>query len=299
MKILNLFNKHNSPQHSGIAPVSALTGKPVIHFAHANGMPSRVYQPLFDILADRFTVVFIPIMGADTEKYPVDNHWDKLVNQVLDSVQETCQAHQVSRVIGLGHSLGALCTLRAIYRQPKHFAQAVLLDPPLIYGYRSFIWHLAKIGHRFGFSQGVNKMSPAGVSRYRRDVWDNREQAYQSLRHKKFFKKFHERCFQGYIEHGLTERADGKFTLTYPKDREVAVFETNPSLYWLTPNQPPAVPVQWIVGEDSLFYYYQFPHKVKKRLNIPFITHQGGHMFPLEYPEEVAHQIISCIDSQS
>ncbi len=279
-------------------PVSKLTGKPVIHFAHANGMPSKAYQPLFAVLEAQYTVVYIPIMGADENKYPVDNHWDKLVQQILDSVKATCAEHQVKKVIGLGHSLGALCTLRAIYRQPKWFAQAVLLDPPLIYGYRSFLWHLAKLGHRFGFSQAVDKMSPAGVSKHRRDVWDSPEQAYASLRHKSFFKHFDERCFQGYIDYGLTQRKDGQYELTYPKSREVAVFRNNPSWYWLTPNKPPAVPVSFIIGADSLFLKYKFPQKVKKRLDIAFQIHQGGHMFPLEYPESVAQKVMDIIAEQ-
>lgn len=28
-------------------PVSKITNKPVLHFAHANGMPSAVYEPFF------------------------------------------------------------------------------------------------------------------------------------------------------------------------------------------------------------------------------------------------------------
>lgn len=293
--MFNLFKRKS--KHT--LPVSKVTGKPVIHFAHANGMPSGAYQPMFKALEEKYTVVFIPVLGADESKYPVDNHWEQLIQQIIDSVKTTCAEHQVKSVIGLGHSLGALCTLRAIYRHPKLFSQAVLLDPPLIGGYRSFIWHLAKIGHKVGFSQAVDKMSPAGVSQRRRDVWDSPEQAYEGLRHKSLFKHFDERCFQGYIEHGLTQRQDGKYELTFPKSREVAVFRNNPSWYWLTPNRPPAVAVRFIIGTDSLFLTYKFPQKVKKRLGIAYDTHKGGHMFPLEYPESVAQKIMDIIAAQT
>ncbi len=67
----------------------------------------------------------------------------------------------------------------------------------------------------------MDKLSPAGMSKHRRDVWDSREDAYDKLRHKGFFKDFDERSFQGYIEHGLHERADGKVTLAIPKASEV------------------------------------------------------------------------------
>lgn len=286
-------------------PKSKLTGKPVLHFAHANGMPSKVYQPLFDSLSPYFTVEYIPLLGA-TEGYPVDNHWHSLRQQIIDNVTAVCARHGVATVVGFGHSLGALCTLRAIYKQPHLFSQAVLCDPPMIYGKTSFIWHMGKLldklpmmNHRF-----MDKLSPAGISKHRRDVWDSRQQALQSFASKKFFAKFDPRCLQGYVDHGLVEMADGgngkngKVTLAIPKQNEVAVFRTNPSWYWLTPNKPPQVPVTLIIGEDSQFLHRQFPQKIQARLKIPFVLHKGGHMFPLEYPESVAQMVLSLYEKQ-
>lgn len=312
-------------------PASAITGKPVLHFAHANGMPSRVYQPMFDVLAEHFTIEYIEKLGA-TAGYPVDQHWQSLTQQVLDSVTASCQKHKVPSVVACGHSLGALCSLQAIYQAPHLFSQAVLLDPPWIYGTTSFLWHMGKQLDKFPFMQHhfVDKMSPAGISKYRRDVWDNRQQARDSFAKKTFFSNFDARCFEGYIQHGLTEVVNTKrkknkrkntkrknnhagnehtqlnhnnetvpVTLTIPKANEVAVFRTNPSWYWLTPNKPPHAPVMLIIGKQSIFLKRKFPQQVKARLNIPFRTHMGGHMFPLEYPESVAIMMLSCIAEQA
>lgn len=274
-------------------PISSITGKPVLHFAHANGMPSGAYQPLFDVLENYFTVEYIPLLGA-TEGYPVDEHWQSLTQQVIDNVTAACNKHNVANVVAVGHSLGAMCTLQATYKNPKLFSQAVLFDPPWIYGIASFVWHVAKqvdklpgVNYRF-----MDMMSPSGVSKHRRDVWDSREEAKESFSDKKFFAKFDERCLDGYILHGIVPRDDGKFTLAIPKMNEVAVFRTNPSWYWLTPNKPPKTPVTLIIGSDSQFMRQKFPHKIKSRLKIPFVSHQGGHMFPLEYPESVANKVL-------
>lgn len=316
-------------------PASAITGKPVLHFAHANGMPSRVYQPLFDVLAEYFTIEYIEKLGA-TPGYPVDQHWQSLTQQVLDSIMASCQKHKVPNVVACGHSLGALCSLQALYQEPHLFSQAVLLDPPWIYGTTSFLWHMGKqldklplMKHHF-----VDKMSPSGISKHRRDVWDNRQQARDSFAKKTFFANFDPRCFEGYIQHGLTEVTDNKknkhqyksrknnnapteqkydnnpnnnhnktettpVTLTIPKANEVAVFRTNPSLYWLTPNTPPHAPATLIVGRQSIFLKRKFPQQIKARLRIPFRTHMGGHMFPLEHPESVANMVLSCIVEQA
>lgn len=278
-------------------PVSKITGKPVIHFAHANGMPSRVYQPIFDILAEQFTVEYIPTLGLDENgkvTCPVDNHWKSLTKHVIDSVKKTKKKHGVA-VIGMGHSLGALCTLQAMYKAPKLFVQSVLMDPPLIYGHTNLIWHAAKLLS----PKIVDKMSPAGVSKHRRDVWDSREQARELLAPKAFFKNFDPRTLEGYIQHGLRDQADGTVTLTIPKEVEVAVFKTNPSLYWLKPNRPPKKPVTLLIGDRSQFYERQFPQKIQKRLSIPFKLHEGGHMFPLEHPDSVAQLILNTIVEQS
>lgn len=280
-------------------PVSKKTFKPVLHFAHANGMPSAVYAPFFAGLEQFFTIEYIPMLGASPD-YPVDDHWRSLTKQVIDSVKKTCQEHGVAQVVAVGHSLGAMCTLQALYREPSYFSQAVLMDPPWIYGKTSFIWHIAKTADRLPFMNNrlMDKVSPAGVSKHRRDVWDSRQEAYDTLRHKGFFKGFDERSFQGYIEHGLHERADGKLTLAIPKDSEVAVFRTNPSLYWLTPNRAPKPPVTLIIGKESVFLKRKFPQQVKARLGIDYETHKGGHMFPLEYPDSVSALVLQIIEHQ-
>lgn len=278
---------------------SKKTQKPVIHFAHANGMPSAVYKPFFEGLAPFFTIEYVPMLGVDP-KYPVDDHWRSLTEQIINSVKHTCERHGVTQVVAVGHSLGGLCTLQALYRAPQYFSQAVLLDPPWIYGKTSLIWHLAKTADRLPLMNNrlMDKLSPAGISKNRRDVWDSREEAYDTLRHKGFFKSFDERSFEGYIEHGLHERADGKVTLAIPKASEVEVFRTNPSWYWLTPSRAPKPPVTLVIGEDSLFLKRKWPQQIQARLGISYLTHKGGHMFPLEYPESVSEYVLELIEQQ-
>ena len=85
------------------------SAKPIIHFAHANGVPSKVYSKLFDQLSDEYQIVYVPLIGPD-KRYPISNHWPHLVDQVIDSV---IQQGQGQPVIGLGHSLGSVLTYMA------------------------------------------------------------------------------------------------------------------------------------------------------------------------------------------
>lgn len=267
--------------------------KPLIHFAHANGIPSKVYQSLFERLQDDFDICYVEQLGTDLH-YPVDNGWKNLTQQVIDNIRHELKQRGQNKVIGLGHSLGSLCTLQAAYREPQLFSQVICLDPPLIQGKDSLVLHWAK-----SFSPTtLDNLTPARLSARRRDVWDSREQAYESLRHKGFYAKFDERCFADYIRYGLTDLPDGKVTLTIPKAIEVAVFRSNPSLYWLTPNHPPAVPTHIIVGQDSRFMQRGYPDIIKKRMGIEYEGHQGGHMFVLEYPESTIERVKALINAQ-
>ena len=89
--------------------------KPIIHFAHANGVPSKVYQKLFDLLKDEYDVIYLPLIGPD-KRYPISNHWTYLVDQVIDSIVRQAKGRPV---IGLGHSLGSVLTLMASYQRPE------------------------------------------------------------------------------------------------------------------------------------------------------------------------------------
>lgn len=265
--------------------------KAVIHFAHANGVPSRVYQKLFDALSDDFDVVYVPLIGPD-KRYPITNHWPHLVQQLIDSIVQQSAGRPV---IGLGHSLGAVLTLMAAMQRPELFSQVLMLDPPLITGQHSLFLHLAKLFH----PETVDKNTPAGLSAKRRDHWESREQAAELLRSKAFYQNFDPDCFDAYIAHALTaDPVRGGVTLSIPKQDEVEIFRLNPSLWWL-PMSPPRVPVHLLVGDQSPFLKKGFPQQSQRKLGIPFSITAGGHMFPLEHPKITVDLIKVIIRHQS
>lgn len=257
--------------------------KPLIHFAHANGVPSRVYQKLFDLLSDEYDVIYVPLLGPD-KRYPIDNHWKSLTQQVIDSIVRQANGR---RVIGLGHSLGSVLTFQAALQRPELFEQVLMIDPPMIMGKELLALHIAKTLKL----KAVDKMSPAGLSKRRRDHWDSREQAAELLRPKGFYQAFDPDCFQAYIDYALMEdKVRGGVELTISKDDEVQIFRTNPSLWWL-PQSKPKVPVQLLIAEKGPFLPLKFPQMIEKKFGIPFKVVSGSHMFPLEKPEFTVEMI--------
>lgn len=257
--------------------------KPMIHFAHANGIPAPCYNKLLDALRDQYTVYSAPNIGTDA-RYPVTDQWHYLVDQILESIK-----HQAENkaVIAVGHSLGALLSYMAAVKNPHLFQCVIMLDPPLIMGAHCFGLHLTKhLGHKV-----MDRFTPAKLSARRQDHWQSREYAYKRLRHRGFFKTFDEQCFQDYIRFGLQDDPiHGGVTLTIPKATEVEIFRCMPSLWW-KPQKRCRVPVYQLVAEDSPFHQQQFPQKALRKLNIPFDVVPGGHMFPLESPLKTAQDI--------
>lgn len=261
--------------------------KPILHFAHANGVPSKTYQKLFEALSDDYDVIYVPLLGTNSH-YPVDNHWKMLTQQIIDSIETQAKGR---KVIGFGHSLGALTTFMASRLRPDLFSQVIMLDPPMIVGKEGFFMHIAKlIAPEF-----VDKHTPAALSAKRRDHWASREEAKEKLAGRGIFKDFDQDCFEAYIQYGLQEDVErGGVTLTIPKQVEVEIFRTSPTLWWL-PQPKIKVPVHLVVGRDSQFEQRGFPKKISKKFGIPYSVMQGGHMFPLEYPFETVAKIKSLL----
>lgn len=262
-----------------------------LHFAHANGIPPQCYGKLLKVLAHDYHLLSTPIIGTNVA-YPVTDQWPHLCQQLYDSVISQSEGQ---KVILLGHSLGAVLSLMLAVQHPHLVQQVIMLDPPLLLGWKSFLLDVSK---KFP-SRLIDRITPAGISAKRRDYWDERQQAALRLRSRGFFKNFDEECFQAYIDYGLSpDNQRGGFRLTIPKQVEVDIFRTTPSRWWLsTPTLQ--VPVHNLVGVESIFYQKQSPQQLERRWGVAYSVCSGGHMFPLEHPLVVAEQIKALIIQNS
>lgn len=296
----NMITQSLSAIDFDVLPKSTLTGKPVLHFVHANGFTSMTYELLFDLWGEFFSIEMIPVVGLDA-RYVIDNHWQGLSMQVLDNIKYVCTKHGIAQLVTVGHSLGAVSSLLAMNHDPTHISQLIMLDPSIIMGRYSFSVQLAKLADKamakFGKNHYFTDMStPAGLSKRRRDVFDSVNQARTGLGKKGLFKAFDSRCFELYLQYGLTAIND-KYHLTIPKSIEVAIFRAIPSLFWAS---SPTIyrPTTLIAGADSYFTKIGSYTAVTQRWGIPIITTSGTHMFPLEHPEATATLVLNTIAKQ-
>lgn len=252
--------------------------KPVIHFSHANGIPSACYRKMLNHLSDDFTIKTLPMIGMSPE-FPVEDNWHALADEVAHSIRQQSS----EPVIGVGHSLGAVCTFMAAYKYPELFKGIVLMDPPTINGPLVILFAFMKmIGQ-------IDRVTPAGVSKHRREFWPSRDEARKNMGSKKFFQAFDPECFEDYIQYGLSDAEEG-VRLTVPVATEIAIFRSTPTDIWRY-RSPLKVPGAFIAGAESEFIKADFGVRMARRHHMDYRVTPGGHMFPLENPELTAKAI--------
>lgn len=246
-----------------------------IQFSHANGFPAKTYEYLFSMLKTE-DIHYINTMGHIESTYKQD-----LIHLQEELIQDIEQRNQ-GPVIGIGHSSGAAATLLAAAKRPELFEKVILLDP-IIFGRkkRLGIGLMKKLGlwDAFGLPQKAKR---------RRVYFKDKQHAYAYFKTKSLFKKFHPKCYDSYIEHGLKASTKG-VELSFSTQVEADLFSNVPTKI---PKKLSNIKGTIIYGIDSdvfdksdvVWWTKNFPEFTMKAFS-------GEHLFPLEQPDETAELI--------
>ena len=136
----------------------------LIVFSHANSFAASTYGVLFKSLRARgFTVRAVERFGHDP-RYPVTDNWPHLVQQLHDFAQrEVEKAGEPAWLVG--HSLGGFLSLMCAARHPALASGVLLLDSPLLGGWKAHALGAIKM------TQLVGSISPGAVSHKRKNRW--------------------------------------------------------------------------------------------------------------------------------
>ena len=254
---------------------------PNIIFSHANSFGASTYRVLFKHLKARgFTVRAIEKFGHE-EKYPVTNNWPHLVQQLIDFTRDEVQKTGEPAFL-VGHSFGGFVSLMAAARAPELARGVLLMDSPILGGWRATTLGVIKS------TQLVGSVSPGAVSRRRRNSWPSQEAALEHLRHKKAFAKWNPQVLQDYIAHGTHDEGQGedkKRVLSFDRDVETAIYNTLPhNLDALLKRHPVKCPVAFIGGTHSVEMGQVGMAMTEKVCKGRLMMLDGSHLFPMEKP---------------
>ena len=264
----------------------------MIIFSHANSFPASTYRVLFRSLRGRgFTVKAIEKFGHDPA-YPVTSNWPKLVQQLCEFT--TQEADKAGQPVWLaGHSLGGYLSLMTAMRLPQLVKGLVLIDSPILGGWKS---HALSVAKHTGL---VGSFSPGAVSKRRRNSWASIDEAFAHFRPKKAFAQWDEQVLRDYVTYGTEER-DGKRFLAFDRDVETAIYNGLPhNLERQLKKHPLQCPVHFIGGTDSA-EMRQVGMVLTNRVAKGRVTMlDGSHLFPMERPVETAAAIEEAIRSMA
>jgi pimeloyl-ACP methyl ester carboxylesterase len=249
--------------------------KPLLHFTHGNSYPSGAYGRLLGELCRDYDVRTTDMLGHDP-RYPVDDNWHALVDELIAQLERYAEP-----AILVGHSLGGAIGMLAAWRRPELARCVVMLDSPVVAGWRAHAWRLVKalgLGH---------KLSPGGVAKRRRNVWPSRQAAWDHFIAKPIFQAWAPGALDDYLEHGLKPHPEG-VQLRFDREVEAAIYSSLPHDMAAVLRRPFPVPVGFIAGTRSEELRQAGMASTRKLVGENLVTIEGTHLYPMESPQLTA-----------
>lgn len=253
-----------------------------LHFIHANGYPPECYKPLFKLLKTEYRVfgMYLRPLWGDAEPQEIQT-WHPLSDDLLRFLSD----REPDPVIGVGHSVGAVVTLRAALRDPGKFRALVLIDPVLFVPSFLAMWSVIRA---LGLKDSVHPLIQGAQKRRR--AFDDLETIFRGYRSRPVFRYMSDENLRAYIE-GITKpSANGGYELVYSPEWEVQIYRTGLHDFDIWRDLPKLeVPTLFIRGVETDTFLENAARLVRKKqpkVRVEALE-KSTHILPLERPQEV------------
>jgi len=256
-----------------------------IVFAHANSFGAGTYRVMFEAWrAAGFEVMAPERLGHDPH-YPVANNWRALRDELIHFTEQST----TGPVFFVGHSLGGLLSLMTACKRPDLAAGLVMLDSPVITGWRAHSLRALKAGRL------LKRVGPGKISQRRRHEWPSREAVHQHFAGKAVFARWDPRVLADYVASGFDDHAQG-IRLGFQREIETRIYNTLPDhLGPLLRKHPPRCPVGFIAGTQSTEMRQGGAEGARLLAKEHFVWLEGTHLYPMELPERTAAVVLELI----
>ncbi|HUN21729.1 MAG TPA: alpha/beta hydrolase [Anaerolineales bacterium] len=252
-----------------------------LHFAHSNGFPPATFSELLDELTAVGRVFALEQRPLWQASSPQRVGWWDMADDLADFLQQ-----QERPLVGMGHSLGAVLTLRVAMRHPEWFRAIVLIDPVFLPSKVLWQWRLAVLLRQ-------RKRHPLYRATVRRQqVFPNQAVMFERFRKARPFAGWSDQAVQNYVNAIALPLPDGQVGLRYPAAWEGHIYTTTPfDLWYAVPRVN--VPILLIYGEKSDAFFDESVERFRRlqpNAEMHCIT-GASHLVPMEFPHQCAEII--------
>jgi pimeloyl-ACP methyl ester carboxylesterase len=172
-----------------------------------------------------------------------------------------------------------MLSMMAARERPELVRCVVMLDSPVVAGWRAALWRMAKLSGSL-----ATRLSPARLSERRRNVWPDAATAYQHFASKDIFAAWAPGVLDDYIEHGLKPHPDG-VQLRFSRAVETEIYRSLPHHMGAVLRKPFPVPIGFVAGTNSVELRQAGLGATRKLVGNKLAMIEGGHLFPMESPQ--------------
>ena len=255
-------------------------GQP-LHFLHANGYPPACYTSLFEFLQTQYHVfgMLLRPLWRDSKPQGIRT-WEPFSEDLLQFLES-----MTSPVVGVGHSIGAIVTLRAALRDPGKFCALVLIDPVLFVPGFMVRWQLVR---RLGLGDLLHPLI-AGTKKRRRE-FNDLEMVFRSYRKRSIFRYMSDENLRIFIKGITLPTGNGVYELVYSPEWEAQIYRTGLQDFDIWRDLPGLeVPTLFLRGGETYTFLEDAAKLVKRkqpRARVETLE-KTTHLLPLERPGEV------------
>jgi pimeloyl-ACP methyl ester carboxylesterase len=254
-----------------------------MHFLHANGYPPGCYDPFLKRAREKYQVDGMLLRPLWPDSDPMQIHdWNPFSRDLLEYLKQK----DSPPVIAVGHSIGAIVTLRAALWEPGKFRALVLFDPVLLDPGRILLLNAARW---LGQVERVNPRIVGAITRRRH--FNSLDSMFTGYRKRGIFRHFDDDTLRSLIR-GLTRASpEGGYDLVYSPEWEARIYGTGAwrdlDLWLGLPRLK--VPTLIVRGADTDTFTAGAARLVKLAQPAVRVETLAGstHLLPLERPAQV------------
>jgi pimeloyl-ACP methyl ester carboxylesterase len=263
-----------------------------LHFLHANGYPPACYLPFLNHLKTRYQVFGMYLRPLWEGYHPEDLvDWQPLTDDLIHYLNK----QNKGRVIAVGHSLGAIVSLRSAIQSPKIFRALILIDPVLFPPLFISGWRLIRY---LGLGHKLHPLIPKAQKRRR--YFDDLDILFSAYRRRDIFRYINDDNLWILIN-GIIKPAPGSgFELVYSPEWEVQIYYTgvfsDADIWRELPKFK--LPLLIIRGAETDTFFPSTAARIQKILpSTQVVTiNNSTHLVPLEKPDEVSDLIFDFLE---